>query len=151
MDQQTVSKETLIYMLREAICHINRNIYEWRHGKGRNREKFVMSFTEVKGLARNWLIRAFRDKIGPVDADRLFKGVYVNMDEDTYSVKGIALSYEVKGHKMYSLVDEVLSSLNYSQLKYDPKDYLMDGMSDRKPGFDPFFFISFSAIDAIKF
>lgn len=151
MDAQTVSKEALTDSLRKAICHVNRNIYEWRHDK-KEKSVFVLSYTEVKGLVRNWLIRALRDKIGHADADRLCKGVYISMDDQAFCVKSISLSWDARSHPLHATVDSILRDMNYRSLKYDPADYVTDGLSDKKPGvFDPFFHFSLEEIRNIKF
>lgn len=49
------------------------------------------------------------------------------------------------------MVNEILSSMNYKQLHYNPSDYEMDGMSPRKGSFDPFFHISFENVKQITF
>lgn len=151
MDQQTVSKETLVALVRQAVTHVNRNLYEWTSGTKKGKIQFVITHSEVKGLVRGWLIRLLRDKIGYADSDRLLKGVYVSMDADNACIKSISLCSYGRSSRFYGLINDILSSIDYSKLRYDPKDYLMDGMSERKPGFDPFFFVSFEDLKSFSF
>lgn len=151
MDQQAVSKEILINTLREAISHINRNLYEWTVGMKKGKVNFTITFSEVRGLARNWLIRSLRDKIGYSEADRIFKGMYITIEPDNSAIKSISLSSEGRYNKMYTPINEILSSMNFKNLHYNPADYVMDGMSPRKGSFDPFFYFSTENIKQITF
>lgn len=151
MDNQLISKEILINSLKEAICHINRNLYEWTTGMKKGKIKFTITFSEVKGLARNWLVRSLRDKIGHGDADRMFRGMYITVEPDNSAIKNISLSYDARHSKGYFLVNEILNSMNFKHLQYNPDDYVMNGMSARKETFDPFFYISFQNIQQITF
>lgn len=151
MDQENVSKETLVRTLREAVCHVNRNLYEWTTGAKKGKIQLTLGFNEVRGLVRNWLIRSLRDKIGYGEADRIFRGMYITMEPDYGSIKSISLSSEGRYCRMYKPINEVLLSLSYQNLRYNPNDYVMDGMSERKKGFDPFFYISLDEIKSITF
>lgn len=156
MDTQTVSKETLTIAIRDAIRHINRNLYEWTNGYNKKSKstpnvQLTLSYTEVKGLVRNWLIRSLRDKIGMREADRLFKGIYITMNDDCCRIKKVSLSYDAKYEKLFPMINDILGGLSYQLLGYDPADYEMDGMSQRKEGFDPSFFFSLEEIKAITF
>lgn len=151
MDQGTVPKETLINILREAISHVNRNLYEWTVGMKKSKVKFTITFSEVRGLTRNWLIRSLRDKIGYAEADRVFKGLYITIEPDNSAIQSISLSSEGKHCKTYNPINEILRSMNFKNLHYNPDDYVMDGMSERKAVFDPFFYFSTENIKQIKF
>jgi len=150
MDQQIVSKEILTDAIREAISHVNRNLYEWTIGN-KNQRNLTISHTEVVALVRNWIVRSLRKVIGNRDADMIFRGIYVNVDTENNYLTSIHLSVSGEYCKHYTIIREILNSMKYSLLKYKPSDYLSEGMSSKKEGFDPYFSISFSAIDSIKF
>lgn len=152
MDQKIVSKEILTYAIRDAIRHINRNLYEWNTGYYGKKKRVVLTYTEAVGLARNWLIRSLRDKIGIYETDRLFKGIYVCLNEDSTRIKSVTLSYAAKNEKLYTIINDILTGLSYQLLGYNPKDYEMDGMSNQKnTSFDPTFCFSLEEIRTIKF
>jgi hypothetical protein len=151
MDQQIVSKETLINGIREAITHVNRNLYEWTRGIKKGKIQLTFSHSEITGLARNWIVRLLRGVIGYREADMIFRGMVVNVDSEEAYISGIFLSSSGEYYKIYNTVAEVLRFMNYESLKYNPNDYKELGYSEKKLEFDPFFFVSFSAIDSIKF
>ena len=151
MDEKTVSKETLIMCIRDAISHTNRNIYEWTSGEKKGKAQFVISHCEVRGLIRNWLVRALRDKIGYGEADRLFRHMYISMDTENSIIGSIELSSEGRYSQYYTITAEILRSMNYLSLKYNPNDYIMDGMSEKRDTFDPFFYFSIDKIKSINF
>ena len=152
MDEKSVSKEALTYAIRDAVRHINRNLYEWTTGyNNKSKVHLTLSYTEVKGLVRNWLIRSLRDKIGMREADRIFKGIYITMSPDNTRIKNITLSYDAKNEKLFPIINDILLGLGYQLLGYNPADYEMDGMSDMKKGFDPHFFFSLEDVKSINF
>ncbi len=155
MDQNTVSKEALAEAIREAIRHVNRNLYEWTQGCKSNdtsKVKLTLSHTEMVGLTRNWMVRSLRKLVGNRDADMLFRGVVVIVDSSNLYVSAIYISTSGEYCKMYNTVGEILRSITYKNLQYKSSDYLSEGMSGKKPSFfDPSLFISHAGIDAIKF
>ncbi len=150
MDQQLISKEILAKAIREAISHVNRNLYEWTTGMKKGKHMFI-SHTEVTALVRNWTVRGLRKILGNRDADMLFRGVYISLDGEGTYLSGVHLSVSGESCKAYNIVRDILNSMNYKLLQYNPKEYMSEGMSSKKIGFEPFIDISFARIDAIKF
>lgn len=149
MDAQTISKDKLVQAIREAITHCNRNIYEWTVGSKVSRIKLTFDRKEIYGLAKSWLIRKLRPMIGPTEADRIFKGMSISMGDDY--VSGIYLSDEGGYCRDYTTIRKILQDMNFEQLRYNPDDYVTDGMAERKSGFDSFFFVDFEDIKNVKF
>lgn len=134
-------KEKVTSELKNAIKNINRNIYEWKSGKS-GKINFTMSYNEVYSLTKNWIVRCLRTITDPVTIDRIIRGghILISMDEDNMCLNRITLAnYETfrSYYKTAEIMNDILSKLDYTALRYDPKQYASDGVSARK---DPFFY-----------
>jgi hypothetical protein len=82
MDNGIVSDEKLAQGLKIAIRHINRNLYEWNVIKN-TKSKFTISYTEVHGLAKNWIVRCLRSMLDPkIDEQAIQKEEYASILKD---------------------------------------------------------------------
>lgn len=153
MDSTTESskKGKIISELRRAIRNINRNLYEWKDRKA-GKTNFSISYTEVYGVTRNWLIRCLRNAIGFQVADRIFRRghLYLQINESLLCIESIRIDHNGLFDRDATLVKEILDSIDFKSLRYDPKDYMMDGVT-QKPDFSPYIDLSFDEILNFKF
>jgi hypothetical protein len=149
------TREEITEQLKKAIRNINRNLHDWKKYRG-TRTNFTISFTEVYGLTRNWIVRCLRSAVGPTIADGIFrKGhLFIQVDEENLclakiSVNFIESSYLIR-HK--TLISEVLSSIDYKSLRYNPSDYMVDGITQKDElMYQPYTPMSLSHLDEFKF
>jgi hypothetical protein len=152
MSTTSSTKERVKNAIEEAVRNCNRNIYEWRVGN--KREKFfTMSYTEMHGLAKNWLVRTLRDVLGMIDASRIFRdGLCIHMDESEYCISRISLSSidSWRGlHEKVEMVSNIMKEINYESLRYRHFDFAQDGKYHRN--YDNPSYIDLSSIDKITF
>lgn len=148
-------REKITSELKRAIQNINRNLYEWKDKKA-GKTNFSISYTEVFSLTRNWVIRCLRSILDPSTTDRIFKGgnLYIQVDETGMALAKISVSSHETYKSYYKdsvLINEILTSLDYKALAYNPKDYEMDGLTINSSGFDPHFTSSLNKLENFKF
>lgn len=132
--------------LKRAIRNINRNLQEWL---GEKRVNFKISYNEVNGLCKNWLIRCLRSVMDASTADRIFRSghFYIYMDDATSSIRLLSVSNHPNYRSWYTtacMIDDIFKSLNYKDLRYNADDYKMDGVTQRD---DAFYYPRYEPID----
>jgi len=149
------TKEVIMRGLTHAIRNCNRNIYEWME-KSKRGSTFTISHTEVRGLVKNWIIRSLKDTMGNIQADRVLRvgNLYVSVDDIHNCIGFISLSSTDEWrsvHRDVELVKECMTQINYKALRYDPKDYLLDGLTPVSMNYGHPANIDLSSIEKIKF
>ena len=141
--------------LESAIRNCNRNIYEWVEGKKKS-SHFTISYTEIRGLVKNWMIRKLRDSMGLINVERALKegNLSIHVNEVENYIAGLDLTSDGQWRKTMddiSLLKSIMKNINYKALTYNPSDYLMDGVTPKNENFDHPEFIDLSSIKNIKF
>ena len=145
-------REKITYEIKKAIKNINRNLDEWRQEKG-NKINFTMSYTEVYSVTRNWIVRCLRSIIDAATVDRIFRRghILISMDNNNFCVSNISLISHETYRSFYKdavLIGEILESIDFTKLMYDPTDYEIDGLTQKQDSLE---LISFSSLENIKF
>lgn len=141
--------------LKNAVRNCNRNIYEWLNGT-KKRKVFTISHTEVRGLAKNWIIRYLKDVMGNIQTDRLLRegNLYVSVDDDNSCISYLDLSSTDNWRQLNNdieLVRSCMRSIDYKSLRYDPSEYESDGYTPKLLHFGDPSYIDLSSISKIKF
>ena len=152
----TASKEEIKRALEDAIRNCNRNMYEWIT-KNKRGSRFVITYTEVKGVVKNWIVRRLRTMIDHADLDRAIRygNLVISINEKDGYIERIYLN---DSNSHWSGIDniikrlmEAMESINYKHLKYDPSDYEIDGVQPKEAHFGNPANISLDTIKNIKF
>jgi hypothetical protein len=157
MDEKSVSsREEIAEQLKRAIRNINRNLYDWKKYRG-GKTNFSISYTEVFGVTRNWIVRCLRSSIGPTIADGIFrKGhLFIQVDEENLCLASIAVRFhegDTYFNRYKATVSEVIDSLDFKSLRYNPLDYEIDGVTQKDEFvYQPYVPVSLSHLDEFKF
>jgi|SRR5688572_8445754 len=139
--------------LEGAIRNCNRNIHEWIEGKKKS-SHFTISYTEIRGLVKNWIIRRLKDVMGVADIDRALRegNLCISVNETDNYICGLSLTSTDTWralHRNIELIRDAMKDINYQSLRYNPNDYLLDGMTP-KYDFEPIY-VDTSSIERIKF
>lgn len=129
-------RESLKRELQLAIRNVNRNLHEWKD-KRRN-TMLTISYTEIQGLIKNWIIRGLKNVLDSYSVNRMFaRGNIVAMLNDDLRITNIHLSsgWRLNTSAEFNLLQEIVSELDYKSLWYDPNDYKADGISQRDDEF----------------
>ena len=129
----TVLEDNILRALKDAVKNCNRNLYEWTNSTKKNTH-YTISYTEVRGLVKNWVIRRLKDVMGVVNADRCLRegNLIITLDHNDNSIKSLTLCSTDEYRSAYKDIEtikKVMATIDYKSLKYDPADYLLDGFS----------------------
>jgi len=129
----TEVEEKILHALKDAVRNCNRNLYEWTTSTKKNKH-YTISYSEVRGLVKNWIIRRLKDVMGVVNADRCLRegSLVVTLNESDNSIGSLTLCSTDEYRLAYKDIETIkhcMARLDYKSLKYDPADYLLDGFS----------------------
>ena len=147
------TKEQVKIALEGAIRNCNRNIYEWITVKKKS-SHFVITYTEIRGLVKNWIIRRLKDLMGVATVDRALRegNLCISVNENDNYICSMTLTSVDNWrtlHQNIELINSAMKEINYESLRYNPNDYMLDGttpISDFEP-----IYVDTSSIERIKF
>lgn len=142
--------------LKRAIMNINRNLYDWK-GKKAGKTNFSISYNEVYSITKGWITRCLRSIIDTNVIDRVFRAgnLHLQVDDTDMYIKNLQLQ-DISLYRFYSDqatgLSNILKSIDFEKLKYNPDDFMLDGVTQRTdefyyPKYEP----SFSALSLVSY
>lgn len=120
-----VSREKLMIAIGNILTDTNRCIYNWLE-LNRNNQTFKIDYTEIRGLANNWIARHLRPLVGQTVVHWIFRTgkPILTIDGDTGYVGNITLCspasgwYQNEQEKIHAQIAELFATVDYKAFYY---------------------------------